>query len=1147
MQLIKLDIYLDNRTIILKHGEEVLAEDGFQWTDSVVSTRMDLDNFERYVESSDSSSINFVRSYGQKLYHHLFTEKIRQAWDAKKSMGTRNQVYHLRLRIDSNTDHLWQQLPWEFMHDGQEWLLQKKNLSFSRFAPNASDQPFEKLNEPLRMLIMVCAPQDLPEQNILNPRLEEDLIQRATLEAYRSGELEVSFTIDGQLNTLEEELQEFKPHLLHISAHGSFNGGRGYLLMESPEGNSEMVSHEKIIQTLSKPEDLRLTVFSACQTAQVSSSDGMGDLGQRLLADDGGGLGAVLAMKYSITETSANAFLSQFYEEIVVGSTIDRAASQARRSIPREQEIGTPVLYLADPEALQINREKFREHRTGFIQRLEALPDTDGFVGRSRELHQLQSKLQFKGDVYHAAVVFGMGGIGKTALVKRMAERSYGIFKGAIALRMTPGTNIQSILDEFREFFSNNQFEWHSEAVDQARRLMNQPPDQVPLEKREESLEKALADIPVLVIFDNCEDILPESFYLSQHRQEADNNLGADTGLLEFLAKLILMGKRCSRFIFTSRKAFSLQELTMDKVLKERLENEIRVLYQPVNEFGSRESFYLMDALPELSNLPYHNVNTTDGSVPILRSDIFEVIGGHPYYLHLFARQVKKTGSIMEAYKGLADIEKEIRQYTMLNNAIKSLPERAGQLFERASVMEHPTPEEGWAYLMGNEADCMPPVKEDLQSLVADGLVMAFSDETYQPYKLAAEGIQISFTEKKKNQLRFADFWWIHRKETQLMDDAMRAWHYYLVCEENEKAFHILSEIYPILYRWSQWNLCRTMLMQIQEKIPDKERQGINFHNLGMIEQAQGRYDTALDYYKQSQAIKEELRDRSGIASTLHQMGMIEQDQGRYDTALDYYKQSLAIKEELGNRSGIAKTLHQMGVIEQDQGRYDTALDYYKQSLAIKEELGNRSGIAYTLHQMGTIEQAQGRYDTALDYYQQSLAIKKELGDRSGIAVTLHQMGKIEQEQSRYDTALDYYKQSLTISEELGDRSGIAGTLHNLGIIEQAQGRYDTALDYYKQSLAISEELGNRSGIAISLGQLGLLAINQKDWTQAVSLTAQSFVIFLELEFSYARNCFRILSSLFASVPPEEFRQTLSDAVGKENAEEIIRMIIDTQ
>ena len=297
--------------------------------------------------------------------------------------------------------------------------------------------------------------------------------------------------------------------------------------------------------------------------------------------------------------------------------------------------------------------------------------------------------------------------------------------------------------------------------------------------------------------------------------------------------------------------------------------------------------------------------------------------------------------------------------------------------------------------------------------------------------------------------------------------------------EQSDDAAQEAASILNRIGRWDdEWKLANR---QLQNTHLNKARQAAWRHNLGILAQARGDYNTAHTYYQRALTIFEELGDRANMAATYHQLGILAQARGDYDTAHTLYEQSLHIEEELGNRAGMATTYGQLGTLAQARGDYDTAHDRYQQALSIFEELGDRANMATTYGQLGVLAHDQSHYDTAHTYYQQSLTIKEELGDRAGMAATHHQLGVLAHDQSHYDTAHTYYQQSLTIFEELGDRAGMAATHHQLGILAHDQSDYDTAHTYYQQSLTIEKELGNRAGMATSYHQLGMLAQDQGD------------------------------------------------------------------
>ncbi len=284
--------------------------------------------------------------------------------------------------------------------------------------------------------------------------------------------------------------------------------------------------------------------------------------------------------------------------------------------------------------------------------------------------------------------------------------------------------------------------------------------------------------------------------------------------------------------------------------------------------------------------------------------------------------------------------------------------------------------------------------------------------------------------------------------------------------------------------------------------------EGATYHQLGMIAEARGEYEQALDLYRQSLAIAEELGDRASIAASYHELGNVAVRRSDYDQARDWYQKSLPIFEELGQRADVGGSYHQLGMIADQLSDYNRALDWYRKSLTIAEELGDRASAAISYHMLGQTAQKQHDYDEAVKWYGKSIPIFEELGHRANVAMSYHNLGLLAEDRREYEKAVDWYRKSLTINEELGNLAGAAVNYGQLGMIASIRDDHDQALGWYRKSLAVAEELGDRSEIAICYHQFGIIARKMGDYNQAIDWYEQSLGIFEELgdRFHVAMN-----------------------------------------
>ncbi len=90
-------------------------------------------------------------------------------------------------------------------------------------------------------------------------------------------------------------------------------------------------------------------VLNACDSARVSDRDGHDPFTSVATALVAGGIGAVVAMQFPISDPAARVFSDAFYRRLAEGDRVDEAVTEGRLAIDGEEpgtlEWSTPVLY----------------------------------------------------------------------------------------------------------------------------------------------------------------------------------------------------------------------------------------------------------------------------------------------------------------------------------------------------------------------------------------------------------------------------------------------------------------------------------------------------------------------------------------------------------------------------------------------------------------------------------------------------------------------------------------------------------------------------------------------------------------------------------------------------------------------------------
>ena len=177
------------------------------------------------------------------------------------------------------------------------------------------DAHFTTTAAPLKVLVMVSAPEDLGIAEWFSYEAEEFAILEALSPLMESGQVEIDFTEDGSLETLERRLIDCKYHILHFSGHGIFKKGesKGYLLLEDALNmKKHLVADRDFADTVNANPDylVPMVVLSSCQTAMGGSEASLRGVTNHLLRI---GVPVVVSMGMSILDKYAAYFSAFLY------------------------------------------------------------------------------------------------------------------------------------------------------------------------------------------------------------------------------------------------------------------------------------------------------------------------------------------------------------------------------------------------------------------------------------------------------------------------------------------------------------------------------------------------------------------------------------------------------------------------------------------------------------------------------------------------------------------------------------------------------------------------------------------------------------------------------------------------------------------
>ncbi len=293
-----------------------------------------------------------LQEIGQQLYQALFTPGIERRYNESLALLKENVGLRVRLRIDAPELTV---LPWEFLCGPQsgDYLSLSPRAPLVRYVTGGEAETLET-QAPVRLLLVVSSPADAPP---LETAREIDLIQQALAEQIEKGFYVVDVLEHPTFTRLADKLREGY-HILHYLGHAYLDpeSGRGYLVLENDEGNSQPVDAETL-DCFFKDTPLRLLVLNACESGRSGGRDAQLGLAPSLVSR---GVPAVIAMQFPIPDQTAILLSHEFYSALADNAPVDAAMSEARKLIRAQVgsdsfDWGIPVLFMRSPDGMLLH------------------------------------------------------------------------------------------------------------------------------------------------------------------------------------------------------------------------------------------------------------------------------------------------------------------------------------------------------------------------------------------------------------------------------------------------------------------------------------------------------------------------------------------------------------------------------------------------------------------------------------------------------------------------------------------------------------------------------------------------------------------------------------------------------------------------
>jgi DivIVA domain-containing protein len=300
-----------------------------------------------------SGNERVVRTVGQELFNAVFAPApIAMLYAASRALANAaEEDLRIVLRTESSSPEL-AALPWETMYDSEAAVYVCRREPLVRHVPVATTPTPLPVAGAVRILGIVAAPLGMA---VLDVDKEKTNLMSALSGPAGRGLVELHWAPDATWSTLQDLLLSEEWHVIHFIGHGDFDFEReeGILALVGDDGRANRVESSRFVDLLRQARPMpRLVVLNSCSSATSSSEDQFSGTAAVLVR---GGVSAVAAMQFEITDDAAVKFCHGFYSAIAHGRGVDEAVGSGRVAILGSSnetlEWITPVLYLRGQDA----------------------------------------------------------------------------------------------------------------------------------------------------------------------------------------------------------------------------------------------------------------------------------------------------------------------------------------------------------------------------------------------------------------------------------------------------------------------------------------------------------------------------------------------------------------------------------------------------------------------------------------------------------------------------------------------------------------------------------------------------------------------------------------------------------------------------
>lgn len=265
---------------------------------------------------------------------------------------------------------------------------------------------------------------------------------------------------------------------------------------------------------------------------------------------------------------------------------------------------------------------------------------------------------------------------------------------------------------------------------------------------------------------------------------------------------------------------------------------------------------------------------------------------------------------------------------------------------------------------------------------------------------------------------------------------------------------------------------------------------------LGTVTRLQGRLEASRAHHLESISLARAGSDRLGLANAMLGLANVDMDQGLLLEATDGYEAVIALRRQIDPECDLSTAIGNLGAALFNRGDLDRARVMLVDAIELARAGGRRETETKMTCVLANLAKGQGSSEEAVALYRGVLEMARHSGDRWMEAMVFTNLGGLLEQRSEYEEARRHFEPALAIFREVGDQPNVGVVLHNLGNLMLQLGRLEQAEAFVRDALASHRATGNRRHEGATSGLLGEVLCRRGDsgGARAAIETAQSML-----------------------------------------------------